>query len=166
MPNVFWAAFGGGAVAGIVTLLALAFVEWLRWFIDRPLVKPRLWFVQKLHISTKDDTRYLGFEAVNPHTKTVTLSTFGLLYKEVKKGRLQVLPMEAGVFPYRLPGGESISQSIPQDNLFSTLRKTNNRPKDLKWVYFSASSGKIFRSKIASITLKELERRFVESQSS
>ena len=42
MDNVFWAAFGGAAAAGIITMIALLTAEWFRWFLDRPLVKVEL----------------------------------------------------------------------------------------------------------------------------
>ena len=166
MSDVFWAAFGGGAAAGVFVLLAVGFAEWLRWFLDRPLIKPQLWFLQVIdHPFISDDAKYLSFEAVNPHSKTVTLSSFGLLYKDVKKGKLQVNPTADGIIlPYRLYGGESIKQTIPQDDLFTTLRKNNNRPKDIKCVYFAASSGKIYPGKIKAVTMEALEQRFNEFQ--
>ena len=42
--SVFWAAFGGGAAAGIFTLVAVIVAEWIRWFMDRPLVKVNVGF--------------------------------------------------------------------------------------------------------------------------
>lgn len=80
MPDVFWAAFGGGAAAGVFTLLALAFAEWLRRFLDRPLVKCEL--TVGLMLQDSQSTETVFFIARNPHSKSVTLSGCGLTYKQ------------------------------------------------------------------------------------
>lgn len=156
MDNVFWAAFGGGAAAGLLTLIAVGFAEWLRWFIDRPLAKVKL----SLGFITGDTTRQVFYEAANPHSKSVTLSTFGILFKRKQMGTLFTTPQLGYQFPYQLDGGKSIQQWASVQNLLETLKKGNNTPGDLKWVYFNASSGKTYRGKIEKWVIAELEKAF------
>jgi len=154
MSNVFWAAFGGAAAAGLVTLIALLTVEWFRRFLDRPLVNVKLWpgFI------AGDKIRYLFYEAVNPHSKPVTLSSFGLLFKLKEWGKIGVIPQVGYQFPYQLDGGKSLSQWSDMQDLLATLKKQERTPRDLKWVYFQASSGKLYRSKIKKWVIEELEK--------
>jgi hypothetical protein len=49
------------------------------------------------------------------------------------------------------------------DELLGTLYKAKRIPNDLKWVWFRASSGKLYRSKIEKWVIKELEREFQQA---
>lgn len=110
MDNVFWAAFGGGAAAGIITLSAVIIAEWFRWFLDRPLVKVEM-SLGFIHTAGEIGTeRQVFLIARNPHTKPVVLSTFGFSYKQTKWGYLKLNPQAGYQFPYRLDGQDSISQ--------------------------------------------------------
>jgi len=162
MDSVFWAAFGGGAAAGTFTLFALGFSEWLRWFLDRPLVKAKL----SLGFLTGDTTRQVFYEAANLHSKPVTLSTFGLAFRRKQWGKLFTTPQYGYQFPYQLDGGKSISQWASVQNLLETLQGDNRTPRDLKWVYFNASSGKTYRSKIEKWVIQELEKEYKKSYTS
>ena len=42
MPNVFWAAFGGGAAGGVVAVLAGIAVEWFRYRMTIPHLTVRV----------------------------------------------------------------------------------------------------------------------------
>jgi hypothetical protein len=58
--NVFWAAFGGGAAAGVVLLL----VELLRWYLDRPLLKVSMTFMHTYGVPMiPDKTRFILLKA-------------------------------------------------------------------------------------------------------
>ena len=48
--SVFWAAFGGGAAAGIFTLLAVVLTQWIRWYLDRPLIKVNVSFARLINM--------------------------------------------------------------------------------------------------------------------
>lgn len=162
MNNVFWAAFGGGAAAGLLTLAAIGFVEWLRWFIDRPLVKVNL-SLGFIHASgIVNEERQIIYEAINPHSKPVTLSTFGLTFRQKKWGKLFITPQFGYQFPYQLDGGKSISQWSEVKSLLKTLERENRTPKDLKWAYFNASSGKVYRHEIKKWVIKELEKEKIK----
>lgn len=162
MDNVFWAAFGGAA-AGIITLIALLTAEWFRWFLDRPLVKVEI-SLGFIHTAGEvSNERQVFYEARNTHTKPVVLSTFGLSYKKKEMGKLQVNPQMGYQFPYKLEGQDSISQWARVDELLGTLFSAKRTPKDLKWVWFRASSGKLYRSRIKNWVIKELVQEFQQA---
>jgi hypothetical protein len=155
--SVFWAAFGGGAAAGIVMLL----VELLRWYMDRPLLKVSMTFMLTLgHHAIKDNTRFIVLVAKNPHSKPVTVETFGFDYKSKPSWKLQVTPDGSYQFPYEVKGGQSLSQRTTEQNLFATLRKEGQEPSDLKGVWFESSSGKVFHGKIPPVSMRVLKEAF------
>jgi hypothetical protein len=159
--SVFWAGFGGAAAAGVFTLAAMLAAEWFRWFLDRPLVnvKAEPGYLIKAD-GHRDPTKQLLFQASNPHTRPVTLSTFGLGYKDKKLGTLLLNPQFGYSFPYQLDGGKSIVQWATVETLLAVLKKEGQRPSDLGWVYFRSSTGKTFRSKIDDKVIQELEEAF------
>lgn len=167
---VFWAAFGGGfgggAAAGIFTLIAVLLAEWLRWFIDRPLLKVSAhpgYLVQPLQ---RDETLYVFLKATNPHAKSVTVSTFGFYVKSKGLETLYVMPQQGYRFPYEIKGGTSLSQWTPAPELLTQLRSMGRKPSDLKSVWFESSAGKVFRSRIDKKTISTLEKLFATYRSS
>lgn len=150
---VFWAAFGGGAAAGAFTLLAVLIAEWLRWFLDRPLVRVSV----SIGCLVNDETLHLFVEARNPHSKPVILNTFGLSFKRKEWGTMYVNPQRGYRFPYTLEGGHSLSQWTPVADFGTTLEKGERQISDLKWVWFRSSAGKEFRAKIPNGIIKALE---------
>jgi hypothetical protein len=163
VPDVFWPALGGGIGGGIAILI----VEIFRWYVNKPTVRCKLFPGFRLDNQSKTIQKYLSFEAINPHLTPVTLSSFGLLFKRKEWGKCDVDPKVP--FPYQLDGGKSLSQKVVPESLFEALRKNGRTPKDLRWVYFRASSGKLYRNKIPKWVIKELEKEFYklnESESS
>lgn len=158
MSDVFWAAFGGAAAAGVMTLVAVLLAEWYRWFLDRPLVDVEMSLGFLIGVGSVDKTRQVLLGARNPHTKPVTLSTFGLSYKQDKWGTLNVTPQAGYQFPYQLDGGKSVQQWTSVQSLLDTLQKDGRLPSDLKWVWFRASSGKSYRNKIKKWVIDGLEK--------
>ena len=158
MSNVFWAAFGGAAAAGLFAIVAIIVGEWFRWFIDRPLLKISLSLGYLLGVD--DKTWYVFLEASNPHSKPVALSRFGISYKGKEQRYLQVMPQPGYQFPYQLDGGKSLPQWTPVRELLATLKEEGKEPSDMKWVWFSSSSGKLYRSKIKKSTIEALEKEF------
>jgi hypothetical protein len=156
---VFWAAFGGAAAAGIVTLFAMLAAEWYRWYLDRPLVRVSASLGFYVGADPPDHTLYLFLEAKNPHTKPVTLSAFGLSFKRKEWGSEWVPPRRCYPFPYKLDGGESLTQWTPVQGLLASLEKQGRAPSDLKWVWFKSSSGKLFRNKIEGKVIQSLEEK-------
>jgi hypothetical protein len=89
MSDVFWAAFGGGAAAGILVLIA----ECFRWYLDRPLVNVKIstgFIISQANVGNPPKQIFL--EAINPHSKPVTLTSFGLAYRNPKLGTLNISP--------------------------------------------------------------------------
>jgi len=161
MPDVFWAAFAGAAAAGLITLIAILTAEWFRWFLDRPLVKVEMTLGFLITPDgSRDESRQVFLEASNPHSKPVTLSAFGLIFKRKEWGKIQVMPQMGYPFPYQLDGGKSLSQWSSVQQLLETLKKDERTPRDFKWVYFAASSGKLYRSKIKKWVIEALEKEF------
>jgi len=158
--NVFWAALGGG----ISTLIAVLSVEWLRRFLDRPLLKIELspgFYSGGPEIDLKDPTQYgLYFVARNPHKVSVTVSAFGLAYKAKDLGSLEIPPRLSHPSPHEVAGGKSMEEWFPLPNLLSALREQGQKPSALKSVWFRSQSGKTFRSKIKASTIRAMERAF------
>jgi hypothetical protein len=149
MTNIFWAAFGGAAAAGLITLIAVLIAEWFRWFLDRPLVKVEMtlgFWVDRS--GKKSEERQVFYEVRNPHSKPVTLDAFGLIYEGSKSGRLQISPQQGYQFPYQLDGGKLLSQWTPLIELLITLEEREIAPRDLKKLWVRASSGKVYRGNI------------------
>lgn len=159
--NIFWAAFGGGAAAGIFTLIALSVAEWLRWFIDRPLLKVSMTFAYAYNVPMfKENIPYICLTARNPHSKSVVVSSFGFDYKSKPKQKIQIMSDGTCQFPYEVKGGQSISQMSRQENLFDALLKEGKKTSDLKRVWFQSESGKVFRGKIPGVSMHALEEAF------
>jgi len=157
--SVFWAAFAGGAAAGTVGLVGLVASEWLRWWLDRPLlvVGASLGYIYGPDGSASEQQVFL--EARNPRSKPVTVTSFGFAYKNREHGGLFVSPQVGYQFPYEVVGGKSVSQWMPTSRLLQHLRDTGKQPADLKWVYFDAADGKTFRARIPSRILRALQEQ-------
>ncbi len=156
--EIFMAALGGSLGGGIIIL----FSEWLRWFLDRPLLKVSMTFsfIHNHPMFNKD--RYISLEASNPHSKPITVSMFGFNYKS-NAGRLQVMFDGRLQFPYEIKAGKSITQLTTEAELFKALHDINMTPSDLKSVWFESSTGKVFKGKIPKVSMSALEKSFQES---
>lgn len=162
--NIFWAAFGGGAAAGAVIVV----IELVRRLTNRPLLKisvklgeiegtyPNLFSLKGM----TEQASYIFFEAINPHHVPVTVSSFGLDYKRPKGSKITILPQVFSQFPYEVAGGKNLTQWRSIDEFLSRLREIGESPSHLKWVWFQASSGKVFRSKIDPEVIIALEKAF------
>lgn len=158
-PEIFWAAFGGALAAGLVTMMALFAVEWFRHHLDRPLISASTSLGFIVGGPVVDNTRKLFLHAKNPSTHPVVINSFGLEYKG-KLGALFVTPQPGWVFPYELAGGHGIQQWVDVLGLVESLKSHGRTPSDLKNVYFQASSGRSYSSRIDKKTIKELTEAF------
>jgi len=160
MPDIFWAAFGGGLGGG----LALILVERYRWFTNRPLlickVYPGFTLDQLGEVS-----RHIFFEAVNPHDKPVVVSSFGFYFKKKEYGTVLLNPEAGCLMPHEIESQRSLVQKSTQEALFKALRKAGRSPRDLQGVFFSSVTGRRYKGKISKHFRAKLCEAFVEAPS-
>ena len=146
MTNVFWAAFGGGAAAGIFTLITIGFVEWLKWYLDRPLIRVKVAWA--IIFDEAENQKRISISAINPHTKSVTLSRVGFLLKGTKG--LQILKPDPSwiKLPLDVMGGKSYTAYFSGDELLSALHENGYESSDLRYAFFEAQSGKMYKTRL------------------
>ena len=154
MNDYFWGGFGIVIASCIITIVALAFSEFLWNFLDRYLVRVKLRMVRVVG----DSSRQILYEAVNSHAKPVTLSSFGLSFKGKEWTKLNLIPRHSNTFPITLGIGDIFNYYSPIEELIVILGKVQRLPADLHSLWFESSSGKIFRRKIDKWLIKELEQ--------
>ena len=156
--SIFWAAFGGGAAAGIFTLFAVILAEWLRWRSDRPLLKASLRFAKHFGPGRPSDNLMLSFEARNPHSKTIVVQSFALRLGHAKDNvsNLQIRP---NFTPSELKGGGSITQYVDSTLFLTMLREQGMRPSEIKWVLVNTAIGE-YRNRIKLGVLRSLKKEF------
>lgn len=104
--DVFWAAFGGGAAAGVVTLVAVIAGEYIRWAVVQPKLVVSMLFG---YVTAKGNTPQVIFQAQNPRVHPITVSTFGYRVRKGKKPMMQVgHQSDLFEFPYEIAGGKSL----------------------------------------------------------
>jgi len=158
--SVFWAAFGGGAAAGIFTFGAMMSIELYRWFIDRPLlrVSVSLGYIYNLP-GISSETQYVFIKAANPHSKPVTLSTFGLSFRN-RQNRWVIIYPQFFSSPYQLDGSKSVSAQVPTQWLLNNLIKDGLSPSKIKCAYFQSATGNVYQGKLHPETIKSLEKAY------
>lgn len=162
MSEVFWAAFGGGAAAGIFTLLAVIIGQWFQWFLDRPLLKinTRVAYIyDKSGLLANPNQKQLMLQASNPYTKLVTVTSFGISFKRKING-IAIIPQPPYTFPYEIKGGSSLDQWISVTRVTLYLKEQNGTPSDLKEIWFQSVTGRVFRGPISAQTRKGLNKEF------
>ena len=110
----------------------------------------------------EDNQRYVFYEAANPHSMPVSVSSFGLQYKKSEWGVLFIKPQQGYQFPFAVGPGKSLRQSTTLHALYKELRESCRRPQDLKDVWFRSETDKTFTGRISKAWRKELEREFTE----
>lgn len=168
---VFWGAFGGGAAAGLFTLLAVGVAEWLRWFVNRPLLKVRavVGDVESTtgHMASSGalgvGSRKIFLIAANPHTVPLNVSTFGLSYRSKKWGTMVVRPLVGYDFPHQILSGTNLIQWVDVPRVLQELRSRNRNPKDLKYAWFTSSTHKIFRGRLTKETIRLIQTEYDKS---
>ena len=128
--------------------------------IDRPLINVETLLGFIVGGIPRDDSRKLFLRARNPHTPSVTISSFGLSYKRKDCGVLWITAQAGYIFPYEVRGGGNIEQWTDVSELIKTLRESGRKPTDLKEAWFNASSGKTYSKRIDKETIKGLQEAF------
>ena len=148
--DVFWAAFGGGAAAGIFSVIAVVLGEYLRWRSVQPklvvsvtlgrLAGARDIDGQLYPVQVDDSCETTLFGAQNPRLSSATVMSFGLRARHGEKPVIQVTPQFK--FPYEIEGGKSLTQWFDTKVLLKSLAETGNKPSDIKYAWFSYSRRK------------------------
>ena len=176
--DVFWAAFGGGAAAGVVTLVAVIVGEYVRWRLDQPklvvsMALGRIYTMEGTHQQAvqerykfqKDETPAVILQAQNIRSHPVTITTLG--YVAQKKGILKRQTLRTfqfhpqytfgHKFPYTIPpGGSPLTQAEDSRTLLESLREAGFAPRDISYVWFKTATGRTFKGKPSQNTIELL----------
>ena len=150
--GVFLAAFGGGAAAGLVILG----IELIRRYWERPLVKVTVGV--GLSMGEEDEARdaQLVLEAANVHGQPVTLVSCGLI---LSTGHRVVLPRsQMRDFPIELGLQRPVVKSVSVEQLLGRLDVWNCVPDDVRFAYFSSSTGRVFKTRLGRDIIAALSR--------
>ncbi len=150
--GVFFAAFGGGAAAGLVILG----IELIRRYWERPLVKVTVGVGLSVAEDRDAKDAELVLEASNVHGQPVTLVSCGLVLStghRVLLPRSQVadLPMELGL-------QRPVVKTVSVEQLLSRLKVWGCAPEDVHYAYFTSSTGRVFRTRLGKDIIAALSR--------
>ena len=168
--EVFWAAFGGGAAAGVVILAA----DWFRWHLDRPLLKVELslgnLMLDKAFLTSPtpnmSDNPLLIFTARNDRIRPVFIASLGLEFSEPKSrfrfwlSNKTALTGDWFQLPYEVTDGKGFQGPWSITTWFESLRQSGLEPKHVKKVWFLSHAGTRFSSRINNGTRSFLQSHF------
>lgn len=150
--SMFLAAFGGGAAAGVVILG----IELIRRYWERPLVKVTVGVGLSMGEDDGSKDAQLVLEASNVHGQPVTLVNCGLM---LSTGHRVVLPRaQMSDFPIELGLQKPAIKTVSVEQLLGRLEVWSCVPADVRYAYFTSSTGHVFRSKIGKDIVAALER--------
>ena len=150
--GVFLAAFGGGAAAGLVILG----IELIRRYWERPLVKVTVGVGLSMGEEEEAQDAQLVLEAANVHGQPVTLVSCGLI---LSTGHRVVLPRsQMRDFPIELGLQRPVVKSVSVEQLLGRLDVWNCVPDDVRFAYFSASTGRVFKTRLGRDIIAALGR--------
>ena len=166
MDDIFWSAFGGGAGAVSLSVIATALGGYLSWRSRQPSLKVsaslgRLVQGTDGQVYTAPSSNRLGnddqvvFEARNSRTSSVTVVQFGFRLRRVKCSDFQVIPHL--VFPYEIESGKSLTEWTETGHLLERIADGGKTPSDIKCVWFKSAVGDEYRGKLDKKTIKRLE---------
>ena len=155
--DVFWAAFGGGAAAGVVGAVGVLAVEWMRARREAPKLVVNATFARMLGGGVEDDQLYLQIKVSNSRMIPMTVTSYGL--DRGKQGSL-LMPYKYAEpqLPHALAPGGSAGVRVPVDTLIQALVKDGIRVSDIKGVRVDTAVGRVFEGKIPKGTRKVLEQ--------
>jgi hypothetical protein len=150
--GIFLAAFGGGVAAGVVVLG----IELIRRYWERPLVKVTV----GVGLSMSDDPEardaQLVLEAANVHGQPVTLVSCGLI---LSTGHRVVLPRsQMAEFPTELGLQRPVVKTVSVEQLLGRLEVWSCVPSDVRFAYFTSSTGRMFKTKLSKDIIAALSR--------
>jgi len=150
--GVFLAAFGGGAAAGLVILG----IELIRRYWERPLVKVTVGVGLSMGEDDEASDAQLVLEAANVHGQPVTLVGCGLI---LSTGHRVVLPRsQMRDFPIELGLQRPVVKSVSVEQLLGRLDVWGCVPDDVRYAYFSSSTGRVFKTRLGRDIITALSR--------
>lgn len=161
----FWAAFGGGAAAGVFTLSAVLLSEYIRHRRDRErvAVDATAGIIDQPGEGASDPMLFLA--ASNPHTRPTILEAFGYRYRKKKWGYVQINPQLGFELPRKLEPGDSYSQWTPIAGIAKSLREQGRTPRDIKDIWFRLRTGRTFGGKIPKYAFRQINEEYLKSES-
>ena len=161
--DVFWAAFGGGAAAGIVGIVGIIVVEWMRVTREGAKLQVGATFVLMSGGGVDDYQLYFAIKVSNPRMIPITVDSYSL--SRGKHGTL-VMPLEYAdpQLPQELAPGSSAGMRAPVDTLVRALVKDDLLVSDIKGVQVTTASGGVFTAKIHKGMRKKLEELLDEAR--
>ncbi len=150
--GIFLAAFGGGVAAGIVVLG----IELIRRYWERPLVKVTVGVGLSMADEFESRDAQLVLEAANVHGQPVTLVSCGLI---LSTGHRVVLPRsQMSEFPLELGLQRPVVKSVSVEQLLNRLSVWGCMPDDVRFAYFTSSTGRVFKTKVSRDIVAALSR--------
>lgn len=150
--GIFLAAFGGGVAAGVVVLG----IELIRRYWERPLVKVSVGVGLSMADDSESRDAQLVLEAANVHGQPVTLVSCGLI---LSTGHRVVLPRsQMSEFPLELGLQRPVVKSVSVQQLLNRLEVWSCTPEDVRYAYFTSSTGRMFKTKISQDIIAALSR--------
>ena len=150
--SMFLAAFGGGVAAGVVILG----IELIRRYWERPLVKVMVGVGLSMGEEQEAKDAQLVLEASNVHGQPVTLVDCGLI---LSTGHRVVLPRsQRSDFPLELGLQKPVIKTVSVEQLLGRLEVWGCIPADVRFAYFTSSTGRVFKTKLGKDIIAALER--------
>ncbi len=150
--GIFLAAFGGGVAAGVIVLG----VELIRRYWERPLVKVSVGVGLSMADDAESRDAQLVLEAANVHGQPVTLVSCGLI---LSTGHRVVLPRsQMSEFPLELGLQRPVVKSVSVEQLLNRLEVWSCTPEDVRYAYFTSSTGRMFKTKLSRDIIAALSR--------
>ena len=162
--EVFWAAFGGGAAAGVVGLAAVLVVEYIRSRREAPHLNVSVTLGYEIGgVPDRSNVRLAFIQASNPRSIPITINSFGWDYG---KGRMLLWGFNTSyaTLPYSLQPGASTDARIEVDLVIDGLRKNGLLPSDLKGAVVRTAIGRDFKGRIHKKTIKTLKEAYEGGQ--
>ena len=156
MDDVFWAAFGGGAAAGMVTLVAVMFAEWLRRRSDQPLLNIKASVGLEVGPYRNNDVK-IYVTASNPRSKPVTVEGMGISLKGGEGKNMVIFSGPNVQFPHEIESGKNVTVDLENPGIISALQGEGKGPGNLDKIWFRAADGREYKCKVPNGVRQQIE---------
>lgn len=150
--DIFWAAFGGGAAAGIVTLVSVVAIELIRWRLSEPKLVVSISFgnirggkAWKLDDSNPEE---IFFDIRNTRARPLTVIGYGFMYRSGERRKAILFPPNWIKLPHEITAGQSLTVWINTLTYLESLKEDSRTVLDISYAYAETSDGRCFRNKL------------------